>query len=527
MFGEGKKQMFRKIAAVLFALIVALPVIAQGSADLSDAYARAFAVKYEPSAEMGLLDALSRLREKPEDKIAYETVRTMATRTSDMALRPTLGAMVVLNAAADQNLAAYKAGIEHLRDAGVGEETLREADVSDILVTCTACRGGGERCRACGGSGRCDACAGRGYVSRRGAEASFGSGRDSRTLGGGSLRASAGRGGSLRVACGECGGTGRCPRCKGVAKRCPTCQNSGKIPDAKKARARFQALANRASEHLAETLKDELAARDQTALLEADLRKARGLADPKAAYDFLSSLPDARTQAVQWEQAAAIRVDLEALVKAREADNAEKEAERRALRSAVAQAQRGEDPVKGLLAILPLFDEYATCDALPEAKTAFDGLVVTERNRRKLLADGLNDRLAVIESIDDPTAKIAAIDAMLADWPEVSLPTALADYAKANRDAALGRLVSDKTFDRIRTRAEGIRTVAAAAQAEEKAGPAWWVWAACGLGGLIVVYGLYAMISGALAARAEAARKAKERAAIDSIRNTFAHRRRH
>ena len=137
--------MFRKIAAVLFALIVAHPVIAQGSADLADAYARAFAVKYEPSAEMGLLDALSRLREKPEDKIAYETVRTMATRTSDTALRPTLGAMVVLNAAADQNLAAYKAGIEHLRDAGVGEETLREADVSDILVTCTACRGGGEK----------------------------------------------------------------------------------------------------------------------------------------------------------------------------------------------------------------------------------------------------------------------------------------------------------------------------------------------------------------------------------------------
>ena len=213
------------------------------------------------------------------------------------------------------------------------------------------------------------------------------------------------------------------------------------------------------------------------------------------------------------------------MVRQREDQSAEKESQRAALRNAIKAAQQKEDPLQGLTALIPLFEEYADCDALPEAKTAFDGLLATAQSNLRLRNEALSDRINALASLSTPADRLVQAQALLRDWPEDDIPAALADYAKANRTPALDRLLKDKTLDTLHARAERIRREAEQTQAEAEEKPDWWIWAGAGVGGLIVLYALWSIIAGALERRAEAKRKAANRAAIDSIRNTFAHRR--
>ena len=269
----------------------------------------------------------------------------------------------------------------------------------------------------------------------------------------------------------------------------------------------------------------EIAAREQTGLLAEDVRKARGIADPKEALDFLASLPPERVKAAQWSQVAVVRADLEAIVKAREATSAEKVSERTALREAVRLAQQKADPIQGMEALLKVFDSFADCDALPEAKTAFDGLVAAAQAAQRMRVEALGDRIATIAAISDPADKLAQVQACLSDWPEKRTSKALLAYAKANRHTALERLLEDDALDTLRARIERLRKEAEQVQTEAAEKPAWWVWVAIGVGALAVLYVVASALQSFLAARAEAKRKAANRAAIDSIRNTFAHRR--
>ncbi|HIV09223.1 MAG TPA: hypothetical protein IAC79_03825, partial [Candidatus Spyradenecus faecavium] len=98
--------------------------------------------------------------------------------------------------------------------------------------------------------------------------------------------------------------------------------------------------------------------------------------------------------------------------------------------------------------------------------------------------------------------------------------------AKANRNTALTNLLEDDALDDLRTRLNAIRAKAqTTVQAEAEEGTAWWIWVAVGLGALIVLYVLLSLVQGIFAKRAEAERKAKQRAALESVRNTMAHRR--
>lgn len=520
--------MMTRFLTVLFAVVATfvLPAHAAeaGAERLKGDYDAALEVTYPDTPGLVLRDALLRLQAKPDSAIDVEPVRQAVIKGTDAALTPVLMAIVTLNAAATPDLAGYRGGLARLRETTEDARILRLADVSDALIVCRECRGN-LRCDTCRGNLKCNACKGRGFIIRRNQGANFRASDDSRTLGGSSLRSGASSASALRVRCTACEGTGRCPKCHGTPKRCAVCGTSGKVPDPAKARERVAQLANEAADHLTKTLADEIAAREQTGLLAEDVRKARGIADPKEALDFLASLPPERVKAAQWSQVAVVRADLEAIVKAREATSAEKVSERTALREAVRLAQQKADPIQGMEALLKVFDSFADCDALPEAKTAFDGLVAAAQAAQRMRVEALGDRIATIAAISDPADKLAQVQACLSDWPEKRTSKALLAYAKANRHTALERLLEDDALDTLRARIERLRKEAEQVQTEAAEKPAWWVWVAIGVGALAVLYVVASALQSFLAARAEAKRKAANRAAIDSIRNTFAHRR--
>ncbi len=512
--------MFR-FAVFSLCLSLALPAFADAGADrLVEDTRAALEVAFPETSELLLHDALGRLRKSPDATADLEAVRAAAAARKDPALAPILDTMTLLARAADEDLEGYRTGLARLRAATDNARLLALADVSGALTACPACSGR-EPCATCKGGLKCPTCNGRGFALRRTEASSLAT---SKSLGGTSLGAS----GQRRLRCTVCKGTGKCPACGGIRKHCATCRDSGRVPDPAKVGERIAQLAGMAQEHTAETQKMALDARAQTALLREDLLRVQGqLGDPTAALATLKALPAERVVAAQWSHVSTVRADLEALVRERNEHSAEKVAARAAVRAAVGQAQRAQDPLQGMALLVPLFGTYADCDALPEAKTAFDGLLSAARTRLDAQIEALEDRIAAIGALTLPADRVAQADACLADWPEVTLPKALRDHARAEGLEALLRLGKDSRLETLRTRLETVRAAAAKAQAEAEAKPAWWVWAGVGVGALMALYVLWSLIQGALERRAEAARKARQRAAMESVRNTFSHRRGH
>lgn len=516
--------MRRLLLAVLCAL-ASLPLLAEAGADrLAEDFRAALEVAYPETPELRLHDALGRLREHPDDVADLEAVRAVAETQKDASLTPILDTLLLLNQAPGGDVDRYRAGLADLRKATSNARLLAFADLTDALGPCPLCER--ERaCRACGGSLKCPTCKGRGHTAPRA---------------GGGLSASKSLGappspplapdassGTRRLRCATCKGSGKCPTCGGVRKVCTLCRNSRKTPIPEKVHERIAQVAALAQERTAIAFKAALDARAQTALLAEELRKAQGLSDSAAALAQLTALPAERATAAQWSHVATLRADLEAMVRERDANSAEKVAARAAVRAAVVQAQRAQDPLQGMALLVPLFTTHADCDALPEAKTAFDGLLAAARTRQEAQAEALDDRISAIAALSLPADRVAQADACLADWPSFTLPKALRDYAKAEKLEALTRLEKASTLESLRARLETLRASAAKAQEEADSKPAWWVWVGGGTVALVVLYALWAIIQGALERRAEAARKARQRAAIDSIRNTFSHRRGH
>ncbi len=231
--------------------------------------------------------------------------------------------------------------------------------------------------------------------------------------------------------------------------------------------------------------------------------------------------------AIQWSSVGALRAILEAtLTEARERTAAQAN-QRAELRAAIAQAQRADTPLKGMVALLPLFEKYAQCDALPELHTAFDGLFAAAKSQRHLQREGLEERVAALGRLQtQPALLIDQANALLADWPEADAPKPLRDYAKQAGRADLTAFLSERPFDDARANLERARQKAERLQAEAEATKsAWWIWAGTGLGGLFVLYVLYAAINNLLARKAERERQARQRAALESVRATMARRR--
>ena len=511
----------RRLFVAFLCTFVALPLVADAGAErLSGDFRAALEVSYPETPELRLHDALGRLREHPDTVADLEAVRAAAETQKDASLAPILDTLLLLTRATGSDPEPYRAGLADLRKATANTQLLALADLSDALGPCPACARE-EACRTCAGSLKCPACKGRGFTAPR--ASSSGGLSASKSLGGTSLASSNTR----RLRCATCKGSGKCPTCGGTRKVCTRCRNSRKVPVPEKVNARIAQTAGLAQERTATAFREALTAREQTARLAEDLRKAQALSDPAAALEQLTALPAERATAAQWSHVATLRADLEAIVRERDTHSAEKEAARAAVRAAVAQAQHAQDPLQGMALLVPFFSSHADCDALPEAKTAFDGLLAAARTRQEAQAEALGDRISAIAALSLPADRVAQAEACLSDWPSVALPKALRDYAKAEGLEALTRLEKASALEDLRARLETLRAAAAKAQAEAEAKPAWWVWVGGGAAALVALYALWAIVQGALERRAEAVRKARQRAAIESIRNTFSHRRGH
>ena len=514
--------MRRFFALTLFLFPLAGRAASDAAARLAADYRAALEIACPETPELALHDALGRLCAKPDDLGDLDTVRASLDGVKDETLHALLQGMLVLGLARDGLLERYFAEYAAFRDATANPQLVKAADVSSTLVVCPEC-GGENRCGACGGSLKCQACKGKGYTLRRPAAVgtSSSSSSSSRTLSASLSTAPA----SQKQSCTACRGSGKCPSCKGVQKICRTCLNKGKSPDAAKVTARLGKVAESAHARSATLLAEALSAREQTALLAADLRKIQAISDPGAALKALEALPEERITAVQWSQVVTLKTDLAAIVQEREETSSAKQAERQALRAAIAQAQRAADPLAGMEQLLPLFDRYAACDALPEVQTALDGLLASLRTQQEARVEALERRIASIGGLMRPEDRLSQAEDCLAHWPELELSKTLREAAKTDRLAGLAKLTQDSRLETLRSRVEGLRTTADRAVEEKNANPAWWIWAIAGGGGLLAVYALYAAIRNMAERRAEAARLARQRAAIDNIRSTFSHRR--
>ncbi len=478
----------------------------------------ALEVEFPETPTLQLYDALVRLSEKPDSVADWTIVRQGATAQEDSSLAALLDALLTLDDATTGNLEGYRKRLLTLRKTTDNARLLELLNVSNTLIPCAEC-GGGKVCKSCNGALKCPTCKGRGSVTSRTSSRAL-----TKDLGSRSLKAAS----APRMPCRACGGSGQCATCKGVRNTCATCRNRGRVPDPQKLASRVAQVAKLAQERMDETCTDALEARRQTALLAATLLKVKQQADTAEALAVLKAEPEARVVAAQWSHAATVRADLEAILQERTTHSAEKEAARTALRAAVAQAQRAQDPLQGLAQIVPLFTEYADCDALPEAKAAFEGLVAAEWTRQETQARSLSEQLARIKAVSMPQDRVALLEACLAEWPMASIPKTLREYATSEKHTALKRILEASHLATLKTQAETLLAVAEkAVQAEVEAKPNLWIWAGGGVVALVILYVLWSLIQGMLERRAEAARKARQQAALESIRNTFSHRRGH
>lgn len=495
---------------LVLALVACLVVLAAPATPLSECYREAAALQLPASPRLAAYDAATALAAKPDASADWTTLQ----QALEAGTLPENGALLAetllaLNAAAEGDLERYKARAITLK-AKTTSATLRKAvDVTDLLASCPAC-GGKATCATCKGTFKCAPCKGRGTLTKS---------------------TSSGKALSLdtpkRVRCAACAGSGKCPACQGRPINCKYCNGSGKVPNVELVLARIAQLAGQLQAHLATQFKEDLTAREQSSLLAGELKQAQNLSDPAEALAFLNALPPERVAAIQWSCVGALRAELEAIVsKARELAAAQDNA-RAELRAEIAQAQRADTPLKGMVALLPLFEKYAQCDALPELHTAFDGLFAAAKSQRRLQREGLEARVAALGRLQtQPALLIDQANALLADWPEADAPKPLRDYAKQTGRADLTAFLSERPFDDARANLERARQKAERLQAETtSAGPAWWIWAGAGLGGLFALYLLYAAINNLLARKAERERQARQRAALESVRATMARRR--
>lgn len=491
------------------ALLACVAAVAAYATPLSNLYREAAALPLPTSPRLEAYDAATALATKPDASADWATLQQALEGNT----LPPNGALLAetllaLNAAADGDLERYKARAIALK-AKTTSATLRKAvDLTDLLVPCPAC-GGKVTCSTCKGTQQCATCKGRGTFIKN-------------SSGGKTLSL----GTTQRVRCTTCSGSGKCPACKGRPATCKHCNGGGKMPDAEQLSARIAQLAGQLQAHLATQFKDDLTAREQSALLAGELKQAQAIPDPTEALAFLNALPPERVAAIQWSSVGALRANLEAtLAEARERSAAQAN-QRAALRGAIAQAQRAADPLQGMIQLLPCFEQFASCDALPELRTAFDGLLASAKAQRRLQQEALEAQVGALARLQaQPALLLDQANALLADWPEAAAPKALRDYAQRANHTELTAFLKANPFDSLRADLERWRQKAERLQTEAEAGPAWWIWAGIGVGGLFLLYLLYAAISTVLARKAERERQARQRAALESIRSTMARRR--
>lgn len=409
--------------------------------------------------------------------------------------------------------AGYTTALAAFQKSSASATFRKLADTQDLLEPCPTCKGS-LRCPTCKGALKCPACKGSGTTLRRPKAGSKGLGADF------SLNSSSAN--SMRIPCPTCKGSAKCPTCKGRKNHCETCGNTGKVPNQARLNERMSRLVKQLQENLATQWQADLSAREQTARLAEDLRHLQGLSRPEEALAYLNTLPPERTAAVQWAQIGPLRAALEATIAEATENSTQKQTQRANLRAAIARAQQRHDPLQGLTELVPLFTQYADCDALPEAQTAFDGLLSAAQRQQVLQVEALQARIQTLANLKDPAEQLDQAERCLAEWPAHEVPPALLAFARQTGHETLLRCLTQDAFGDARQQLDACMEKAQAAlQKAQNAGLAWWVWAIIAIAALLGLYVLWATIASLAAKRAETARQARQKAALANIRKTF------
>ncbi len=503
-------RLFRTLTCLLFSFVTTIvSANAAQQVALAEMYRSAFEAPIPVEPVLELYDTLQRLSEEPRSLGDLQfVVNAIDKDETPASLKTSLDTINVLQLAVGGDMEGYKLGYARLRKAKATPDLLSTANIADLLEVCPSCDGD-LQCDRCNGSLKCTKCKGRGKVPNT-------------TSSGMSLSASS------TVTCKTCKGSGACPTCKGSPKQCNVCHNSGKFPNEDRLYERIALLAGKLVGHLQKTEADILTTREQSRLLEADLRKAESISDLTAALAFLFGLPEERLKAAQAPHIAIIKAQIEDMLNEQAKNTATKQTQRLALRNEVQAAQRHPNPLKGMEALLATFEKYSDCDILPEAKTAFDGLVTAYQKIQAQEVEQLKERLYAIRLLKDPTDQIAQIEVHLATWEMPVASKALKDYAQAHHPT-LTTVLSDTQLQAILADFQTELQTAQRRQQEalENQRSAWWIWAIIGLGGVILIYFIATVLQNLSARRQEAQRLARDRAVLDSIHKTFAHRCKH
>ncbi len=472
-------------------------------ADLKAAYQAAREVVYTAPAEVQIYDALATLSTTPDSNA--ELLRLMDAAQSpemDAALKPALGALEALRYARMGEMTEYKRCVAALQKQSRDPQLLETVNVSDLLVTCTTCRGR-LTCRTCKGTLKCPTCNGKGTTTRKSSSSS-----------GSFLAASS----STKVTCSTCRGEKHCPACRGEPKTCATCTNTGKHPDEKAVSERIRSLAASLCESLRPSVAQELHTREQTLLLAEELKRAEAMPEVDDALAFFASLPEARLQALQWSQAELCRTLLQSIKEATSAEALERERQRTSLRTAIREAQQADDLHKGLELLESAMQRHADCDILPEAQAAFDTLLAAYAKQQRLRFEQLVERKALIGGLQSPEERIRQLEATLTDWDALAPRPPSKKFRTADTEDATA-LKAD--FEQLLTEAKAQLTESPDDKKD------WWIWGGVAFAGLLLLSGLAALLQKIRERQAELARRERERAIRESIRRTFSHQHKH
>lgn len=499
----------------LLAGLIGVPLRAASPADPASLCREALMLTFPNNTRLSAYDALGRLATDLSTSTDWACVfaaqdEGLLDRTQSQAV----DALKVLLHAYNFDRAGYATALTAFQKSTASATFRKLADIQDLIEPCATCKGA-PRCTTCKGTLKCSACKGTGTTLRRPSANSKGLGADF-SLNGGSAS-------SMRIPCPTCKGSAKCPTCKGRTKSCATCGNTGKVPNQARLNERMSRLVKQLQDNLATQWQADLSAREQTALLAEDLRHLQGLSRPEEALAYLNTLPPERTAAVQWAQIGPLRAALEATIADAAENSTQKQAQRANLRAAIARAQQRQDPLQGLSELVPLFTQYADCDALPEAQIAFEGLFSAAQRQQALQIEALQARIHTLADLKDPAEQLAQAERCLAEWPDVEVPPELLAFARQTEHEALLHFLTQNGFAEARCQLD--ESMAKAQAALQKARFAWWVWAVIAIGALLGLYALWATLASVAAKRAEAARQAKQKAALANIRKTFSNHR--
>lgn len=476
--------------------------------ELHEAYLAAQDMEFVTPSEVVLYDAVANLQEHPEEYAPVAIAHAQLQSTLVDGLDGVFDVMEMLYAAQRGDMEGYQQKFKEFRSRTRNAKLLKAADISELQDPCEECTRGFIICKVCKGSLKCPECRGRGTITTVAKSLSQE---------------------TQKKVCSVCKGTKVCPNCKGERKVCEACHGTGKTLDVAKVRDRLKSMAAYTERKMAPMVESALRSREQSKLLGDELLQARSKV-PSEALTFLETLPAERQLASQWSQVEVLKGVLRSRIEASSSARAEEELARRNLRQLIDRAQSAKDPLQGIELLIPAFDKYAECDALPEAQTALKGMVSTFQAQQRAEFSALQTRVRDLGMLQSPEERIRRADRILSEWPNNKKLDKFKNLAVYGEPLELADPSLAKDLDRLEQDVKRIRQNAVEEQFKaeseaEEAKPNYWLYGGLGVGALVVIYVIFAAISAIMERRKEAERKAKEKAVRDSIRNTFSHRR--